>query len=57
MAKIHRQTLVVEMSKLLKDSNESGPFLTDEVVEAMESIIEELVADPSVVVEVVKSDE
>ena len=51
MAKIHEEVIVIKISKLVKDQDPPGPVASDELVEALSSVAEEL-AGTGVVVEV-----
>jgi hypothetical protein len=51
MAKIHTETLVITISKLVKESGESSPIVNEEIISALEQVVQELVGD-SVIVEV-----
>jgi hypothetical protein len=54
MAKINEQTVLIHMSKLVRDDQPSVPFveIDPELLSKLESIITKMVDDPSVVVEV-----
>ena len=52
MAKIHEELVVIKLSKLVKDNEESAAIANDDVVAALASVAEEL-AGQGVVVEVV----
>lgn len=53
MAKIHEETIIIKLSKLVKDHDPAGPGTigTEEVVTALTAVSEELVG-ASIVVEV-----
>lgn len=51
MAKIHEEVIVIKISKLVKDQESPELVASDELVEALTSVAEEL-AGSSVVVEV-----
>ena len=55
MAKIVEDVLVIKLSKIVKDSDNSGSGITSpEVQSALEQVVQELVGD-SVVVEVMQA--
>lgn len=51
MAKIHTETLVITVSKLVKESDSTQSIITQDIVAALEQVAQELVGD-SIVVEV-----
>ena len=51
MAKILEQTLTIKLSKLVKDDDD-GAISTDDLIVSLESVIQELIGDNSVVVEI-----
>jgi hypothetical protein len=51
MAKIHEEVIVIKLSKLVKDQESPEVVATDEVIDALSSVAEEL-AGSGVVVEV-----
>lgn len=51
MAKIHEEIIVIKLSKLVKESDDPSNIASDETVESLSSVTEELVG-PGVVVEV-----
>ncbi len=51
MAKILEQTLTIKLSKLVKDDDD-GAISTDDLIASLESVIQELIGDNSVVVEI-----
>lgn len=51
MAKIHEEVIIIKLSKLVKDQDAPDAVATDEVVDALASVAEEL-AGAGVVVEV-----
>ena len=53
MAKIHEETIVIKLSKMVKDSDVVGPgtVASQEVITALTAVSEELVG-PGVVVEI-----
>lgn len=53
MAKIQEQSVVITVSKLVKDNAELSELISDDITAALQSVAEELLGD-SVVVEVTK---
>lgn len=53
MAKIHEETIVIKLSKMVKDTDPVGPgtIASEEVITALTAVSEELVG-PGVVVEI-----
>jgi hypothetical protein len=56
MAKLNTQTIAITLSKLIKDTEEGSPILTDHDLAQLEAIVTELVGD-KVMVEVFKEDQ
>ena len=54
MAKIHTESVVLTLSKLVKDNDAGGEIATADIVEALQSVAEEL-AGAGVVVEADKA--
>ena len=54
MAKIHEETVVITLSKLIKDSDTGTEIATDDIVLALQSVAEEL-AGAGIVVEAVRA--
>jgi hypothetical protein len=54
MAKIHEETIVITLSKLIKDTAETDLIATNDICDALQSVAEELLG-AGVVVEVVKA--
>ena len=54
MAKIHEETVVITLSKLIKDSDAGNEIATDDIVAALQSVAEELLGS-GIVVEVVRA--
>lgn len=54
MAKIHEEVVVIKLSKLIKDSEQGATVAGDDVINALQSVAEELVG-AGVVVEVEKA--
>ena len=51
MAKIHEEIVVIKLSKLIKDGAVTADIATDDIVNALQQVAEEL-AGSSVIVEV-----
>ena len=51
MAKLQEDTLVIKISKLIKDSDEAGTALTEELIVRLEAVVQEL-AGAGVLVEI-----
>jgi len=54
MAKIHEETVVITLSKLVKDNAEAELVATNDVCDALQSVAEELLGQ-GVIVEVVRA--
>jgi len=54
MAKIHEETVVITLSKLIKDNDTPGIVASNELCDALQAIAEEL-AGAGIVVEVVRA--
>jgi hypothetical protein len=54
MAKIHEETIVITLSKLIKDTAETDLIATNDICDALQTVAEELLG-AGVVVEVVKA--
>lgn len=55
MAKIHEEVVVIKLSKLIKDNDESNELVaTNDICDALQSVAEELLGS-GVVVEVVRA--
>jgi hypothetical protein len=54
MAKVHEETVVITLSKLIKDTDAVGEIATPDIVAALQSVAEELVG-AGVVVEADKA--
>ncbi len=52
MAKLIEQTISITVSKLIKDKDKVGVIFDAESIEALESVVAELVGDDSVLIEV-----
>jgi hypothetical protein len=54
MAHVQSQTVTITVSKLVKDTlnNDTESFVTDDIASALESVVEELLNDKSLIVEV-----
>lgn len=53
MAKLQEDTVAIKLSKLLKDTDQESPILTDETMAQLEMVLQELVG-ASVLVEIYK---
>jgi len=42
MAKLQEDTLVIKISKLIKDSEDAGTALTEDLVTSLEAVVQEL---------------
>jgi len=51
MAKLQEDTLVIKISKLIKDSDEAGTALSEELITSLEAVVQEL-AGAGVLVEI-----
>jgi hypothetical protein len=51
MAKLQEDTLVIKISKLIKDSDEAGTALTEDLITSLEAVVQEL-AGAGVLVEI-----
>lgn len=51
MAKIHEEVVIVKVSKLVKTDAETDALVSDELMESLEQVVQELLGD-SVIVEV-----
>ena len=51
MAKIHEEVLVVKLSQLVRNDSEEPSVITEEIVAALEQVVQELVGQ-QVIVEV-----
>ena len=57
MAHIHNDQITIKVSKLVKGDHElceDAPAISDDVCVALESVVSELLGDPSLVVEVTR---
>jgi hypothetical protein len=52
MAKVHEEIVIIKFSRLIKDSENAAPVVTDDVVSSLVQISEELVGS-GVVVELI----
>ena len=55
MAKLQEDTIAIKLSKLLKDTDHESPILTNETVEQLEIVLQELVG-AGVLVEIYTGD-
>lgn len=51
MAKIYEEYLVVKVSKLVREDAAEHEILTDDITASLEAVANELINDPSIVVE------
>jgi hypothetical protein len=51
MAQIHEEVIVIKLSKLVKTGSDAGSLANEEIISALEQVVQELVGD-SVIVEV-----
>lgn len=54
MAKVHEEVVIITVSKLIKDNENPGVFITEEIRAALEQVAQELLGD-SVVAEANKA--
>ena len=56
MAHIQSQSVTITVSKLVKEVFADGvePYITDEIATALESVVEELLNDKTLIVEITK---
>jgi len=55
MAKILQETIVINVSKLVKNNDSSDEFLVDdEILVAIEDLVNEIITNPNTVVEVTR---
>lgn len=52
MAKIHQEEISIKISKLVKGDSETTCVIPEEVLASIEAVITELLADPSLLIEV-----
>jgi len=55
MPKVHEEVIIVKISKLIKNDSAPKPIVTQDIMDALGSVVEELTADASLVVEVEKA--
>lgn len=53
MAKLQEQTIVIKISRLLRDNQTEQPFFDQQTIDSLESVVAEL-AGQSVMVEIVQ---
>lgn len=51
MARIHEEIIVIKLSKLVRENTQTNPLTTQDVTDALEAVVQELVGD-SVIVEI-----
>lgn len=49
MAKIHEEVIIITASKLVKDNESPGTFITEDIRTALEQVAQELLGDNVVV--------
>ena len=54
MAKIVEELVVIKVSKLVKGDVDESPMLSEEVCDAIETMVGEVLNDPKAIVEVVR---
>ena len=54
MAKMIEETVIVTVSKLVKDNTEEQEMLPNDVLAAMEAVVAELIQDDSVLIEITR---
>jgi hypothetical protein len=54
MAKIHEEVVIIKLSKLVREGEDSSSLASDEILTAIEQVAQELVGD-SVIVEAEKA--
>lgn len=54
MAKMLQDTLVISVSKLLRDDGDQENIITPEILDQIEAILAELVSDTTAMIEVTK---
>jgi len=54
MAQIHEEVIVIKLSKLVKTGSDAGSLAGEEIISALEQVVQELVGD-RVIVEVEKA--
>jgi hypothetical protein len=53
MPKIHEELIVIRLSKLVKNTEQlESPMVSDDVLDALASVADELINDKSIVIEV-----
>ena len=57
MAQLNESTLIVKISKLLKDDEELVNLVDADTVTNLEAVLEELIGDPKALIEIIKTDE
>lgn len=56
MARIHEEIVLIKMSKLVRDAGEVRLKLPEGFIDGIEAVVGDLIADPTVIVEVVGPD-
>jgi len=55
MPKIHEEVILVKVSKLVKNQHNPQELVTQDIMDALVSVVEELTGDASLVIEVEKA--
>jgi len=55
MAKLQENTIAIKLSKLLKDTDQEAPILTDDTIAQLEMVLQELVG-AGVLIEIYKGE-
>ena len=53
MARIHEEVVVIKLSKLVREAGDVSISLPDGFSDGIEAVASELIADPSIIVEVI----
>jgi hypothetical protein len=57
MAQLNESTLIVRISKLLRDDEPMNELVDADTVTNLEAVLEELIGDPKALIEIIKTDE
>jgi hypothetical protein len=52
MAKIHEEIIIVKLSRLVKEGQDVDALVTEDLVNSLQAVVEELTGTPGVVVEI-----
>ena len=55
MPKIHEEVVIIKFSKLVKNDTTPDLLVTNDIMDALASVVEELTGDDSIIVEVEKA--